>query len=150
MTIIREETAAGVGSGRYSICDISSTGRVRASRADRKAEIVTSLKEKVKAMMAPATMPGTISGKTTSQKALQRVAPRLCAASSREMSLPAMLDQTARRVNGVVTMVWPMIRLSSPASWVSIRTETLSRAKPTTTPGMMSGLSTAYSNRPRP
>ena len=75
--IIMEDIAAGVGSGTYSICDINSTGRVRVSFATRNAEIVTSLNENVKAIMAPAIMPGKIMGKVTFQNVAHGVAPRL-------------------------------------------------------------------------
>ena len=49
----------------------------RVSFAARNVEIVTSLNEKVNAIMAPAIMPGKINGKVTVQKVTHGVAPRL-------------------------------------------------------------------------
>lgn len=81
-------------------------GRVVLAGPDTKKFIITSSKDNIKAIMAPAAMPGNIFGSTIVKNTFSLLAPKSIAASSMEESNPEILALTIINTKGILKVAW--------------------------------------------
>src|SRR6478736_251941 len=143
----------------------SARGRVRVSPGMLDTKVITapnSPRPAAKAVTAPASTPGSISGSVMVMKRRQAPAPRVRAASSRPRSTPSSEMRMARTINGndmtaVATAAPSVVNTSCSPNWRSSQPPTGPRVPssssstyPTTTGGSTSGRCTMASTRNRP
>ena len=104
--------------------------------------------DSVKDIRKPAITAGRMSGRVTSRKLCQGVAPRSRAASKMLSSMPASRARTTMATKPMQNVMWAIITVSSPRdSWPNTEMKKISSDTPSRISGIATGVSTMGSNR---